>query len=63
MLVLGFGINAYFKMIKAAFILMLVCMLANLPLIFIYSSYDAYHDMPIAQASLGNLGGSLSVCQ
>ena len=48
LLVLGFGINAYFQIIKAAFILMLVCMLANLPLIYIYSSYSAYSDMPIA---------------
>lgn len=38
-----------------------ICIL-NLPLFYIYTSYDAHHLNAIASLSLGNMGGSLTIC-
>jgi len=63
MLELGFGMNAYFKMIKYMLILMFWVCLANLPLFWIFSQYDTYETMPLASLSMGNMGGAMSICQ
>ena len=63
MLKLGFGMNAYFQIIKAMFNLMFWVCLANAPLLFIYSSYNTFPTMPLASLSLGNMGGAVTLCQ
>ena len=62
LLVLGFGINAYFNIIKQMLYMMMFICFVNLPLFYIYSQYDALDKSAISSLSLGNMGGSLSVC-
>lgn len=62
MLVLGFGMNAYFKIIKAMLYMMFWVCIANLPLFWIYTQYDTFETMPLASVSLGNMGGAQSIC-
>ena len=62
LLVLGFGINAYFNIIKQMLYMMMFICLVNLPLFYIYNQYDALDKSAISGLSLGNMGGSLSVC-
>ena len=42
LLVLGFGINAYFKIIKLMLYMMFWILVANLPLFYIFSKYDTF---------------------
>jgi hypothetical protein len=63
MLVMGFGMNAYFKIIKAMLYMMFWIMIANLPLFWIFNQYDTFETMPMASLSLGNMGGAVSYCQ
>jgi hypothetical protein len=63
LLVLGFGMNAYFKIIKAMLYMMFWVCVANLPLFWIFSQYDTFSTMPLASLSLGNMGGAVSICQ
>lgn len=58
----GFGINAYFKIVKYMLYMMFWILLANLPLFWIYSSYDTFDGLPLASISLGNMGGAMSIC-
>jgi len=62
LLILGFGINAYFSMIKQMLFMMFFVCLANLPLFYIYGQGNAHSDNALAALSLGNMGGSLSIC-
>lgn len=61
---LGHGVNAYYKFIKAIWFLCLVLLIFNLPLFFIFSDYDIYTkmDMPMAALTVGNMGGAITIC-
>lgn len=41
---------------------MLFICFANIPLFYIYTSYDAHKIDAIAMVSLGNMGGALAIC-
>ena len=62
-LVLGFGINAYFKIIKAMLQMMFWVCIANIPLFYIFAQYDTHKGFPLASLSLGNRGGADSICK
>jgi hypothetical protein len=62
MLVLGFGMNAYFKVIKSMLQMMFWVCIANLPLLYIFASYETFPNMPLASLSLGNMGGANTLC-
>jgi hypothetical protein len=62
-LILGFGINAYFKIIKAMLYMMFWVCIANIPLFYIFSQYDTHKGFPLASLSLGNMGGADSICK
>lgn len=62
LLLLGFGINAYFNIIKQMLYLMIGVLIINLPLFYIYGSYGAIQNDAIASVSMGNMGGAVSIC-
>ena len=42
LLVLGFGMNAYFKIVEYMWYMMFWIFVVNLPIFWIYTSYDTY---------------------
>jgi hypothetical protein len=63
---LGFGINAYFDILKVFIYLFTVLTLLNIPLMHFYKSFDGIKNIantPLtAKMSLGNLGSSSTQC-
>ncbi len=62
LLLLGFGINAYFNIIKQMLYMMIAVCIINMPLFYIYGGYGAIKNDAIASVSLGNMGGSVAIC-
>jgi len=65
MMILGFGLNSYLDITWLLMCKFLVIQIFFLPIVFIYSNHDAlanYDYYTYSQYSLGNLGGSSTVC-
>jgi hypothetical protein len=62
LLLFGFGINAYFNIIKQMLYMMIFVCIINLPLFYIYGSYGAIKNDMFAAVSLGNMGGAVTTC-
>ncbi len=64
-LMLGYGLNSYFSIVVQLMIMMSIIMIVTVPLMLIYASYDDLSTMPgyeFNAFSLGNIGGSTTVC-
>jgi hypothetical protein len=64
-LLMGFGMNAYFMIIKQLIFMFMWISLFTAPLMYIYSSYNNFAGTlyyPLDMWSLGNMGGSSTQC-